>query len=50
MSPDATILNVFGSEAYVLVPKKGRKLDDKCVLKTFVDHDENYNGLRFIDF
>ena len=47
---NASNLHIFGSKAYVLLPKeKLKKVDDRPELKTFVGYDENSKGLRFLD-
>ncbi|KXJ68182.1 hypothetical protein RP20_CCG005207 [Aedes albopictus] len=48
--PDMSMLQVFGSEAYVFIPKEKRtKLQSKARKMTFVGYSQQHKAWRFID-
>lgn len=48
--PDVDHLQLFGSQAYVWIPKEKRsKLDSKSVKMTFVGYSQQHKGYRFLD-
>lgn len=48
--PDFGMMQIFGSEAYVFVPKEKRtKLESKAVKMTFVGYSSQHKAWRFID-
>jgi hypothetical protein len=49
-SIEINVFQVFGSDAYVHLPKKGRtKLDAKAKKSIFVDYYKNVKGFRIFD-
>lgn len=50
IKPDVTNLHVFGTQAYVFVPKEKRgKFEEKAEKMTFVGYSSQHKGFRFVN-